>query len=110
LANRIRRSIARSITAFFTPNGKKSWTIMQMGSLNAMSIFVAMMMDLQIKWNALAKASSMHGSYGSNLDHPNHGDDYSSVVIADDVTLHAKQASTLLKYFKLFYKSYYINM
>jgi hypothetical protein len=38
---------SRAKTAFFTPYGKKKWTVLPMGCLNAMSIFVAMMMDLQ---------------------------------------------------------------
>jgi hypothetical protein len=48
--------------AFYTPYGKKKWTVMPVGSFNAMSIFVAMMMDLQNKWNTLARNSGMHGS------------------------------------------------
>lgn len=51
---------SRAKTAFFTPNGKKRWTVMPMGSLNAMSIFVAMMTDLQNKWDKQAKVSAVY--------------------------------------------------
>jgi hypothetical protein len=92
---------SRSKTAFFTPSGKKRWTVMPMGSLNAMAIFVAMMTDLQGKWDAHAKASGLPGAYGSNIDQPTDGDDYGSAVIADDVTLYAEKPETLLQYFKI---------
>jgi hypothetical protein len=92
---------SRPKTAFFTPYGKKKWTVMPMGCLNAMSIFVAMMMDLQNKWNTLAGASGMHKSYRSDTTHQKPGDDYGSVVIADDVTLYAERADTLIKFFQI---------
>ena len=46
---------ARSRLAFFTPNGKKRWQVMPMGALNSASTFVAMTMELHIKWTKLAK-------------------------------------------------------
>jgi hypothetical protein len=92
---------SRAKTAFFTPSGKKRWTVMPMGSLNAMSIFVAMMSNLQSKWNEEAKIAGLHGSYGSDINNPNNKDDYGSTVIADDVALYAAQPDTLLKYFRI---------
>jgi RNase H-like domain found in reverse transcriptase/Integrase zinc binding domain/Reverse transcriptase (RNA-dependent DNA polymerase) len=92
---------SRSKTAFFTPSGKKRWTVMPMGSLNAMSIFVAMMTDLQTKWNRNATLAGLHGEYGSNLTTTSQDDDYGSAVIADDVTLYATKHDTLLKYFRI---------
>jgi Reverse transcriptase (RNA-dependent DNA polymerase) len=92
---------SRSKRAFFTPSGKKRWTVMPMGSLNAMSIFVAMMTDLQTKWNQNATLAGLHGAYGSNITTTSPEDDYSSAVIADDVTLYATKHDTLLRYFRI---------
>jgi Reverse transcriptase (RNA-dependent DNA polymerase) len=91
---------SRPKTAFFTPSGKKHWTVMHMGSLNAMS-FVAMMTDLQQKWNQKALLAGLHGAYGSNMTTSPQDDDYGSAIIADDVTLYATKHETLLKYFRI---------
>jgi Reverse transcriptase (RNA-dependent DNA polymerase) len=93
---------SRPKTAFFTPSGKKRWTVMPMGSLNAMSIFVAMMTDLQHKWDNKAILAGLHGAYGSNMTTTSQDDDYGSAIIADDVTLYATKHATLLKYFALY--------
>ena len=41
--------------AFFIFRGKKRWKLMPMLALNSASTFVAMMVELQIKWTKLAK-------------------------------------------------------
>jgi hypothetical protein len=46
---------SRDRTAFFTPNGKKHWTVMPIRFLNSHAIFVAMMEKLKGKWNKSAE-------------------------------------------------------
>jgi hypothetical protein len=40
-------------TAFYTPNGKKHWTRMPMGILNAHAFFTAMVADFKKEWDAI---------------------------------------------------------
>ena len=77
---------ARAKLAFFTPAGKMRWKVMPMGALNSASTFVAMMMKLRRKWNALAAERGV----------PHVG----SQVIVDDVLLHGRTPEALLQYFR----------
>ena len=53
---------SRAKLAFFTPNGKKQWTVMPMGALNSSSIFVAMAADLQAAWDTLTASRNIDTS------------------------------------------------
>ena len=48
-------------TAFYTPNGKKHWTRMPMGILNAHAFFTAMVVDMKKEWD------SAHGENASEM-------------------------------------------
>jgi hypothetical protein len=73
--------------AFFTPTGKKCWTVMPMGALNAHAVFVAMMSILQKQWDKAAKSKGLKW--------------FGSKVIVDDVLLFASCVMTLLAYFRI---------
>ena len=96
--------LSRPKLAFFTPNGKKRWTVMPMGALNSSSIFVAMAADLQKTWNALATSRNIDTSKartalkGQNTPINIH-DTYGSEVIVDDMLFYAEDLDTLLAYF-----------
>ena len=45
---------AREKLYFFKPDGKKRWKLMPMGALNSAPVFVAMILELQGRWNKLA--------------------------------------------------------
>ena len=45
-------------TAFYTPNGKKHWTRMPMGILNAHAFFTAMVADMKNEWNGSHEENS----------------------------------------------------
>ena len=40
--------------AFFTPNGKKRWTVMPMGATNAHPVFVALISKFKKEWDQKA--------------------------------------------------------
>ena len=90
--------------AFFTPNGKKRWTVVPMGALNSSSIFVAMAADLKKTWNALATSRNIDTSKartalkGQNTPMNIH-DTYGSEVIVADMLFYAEDLATLLAYF-----------
>ena len=46
---------AREILVLFTPNVKRQWKLMSMGSLNEVPTFVAMTMKLQMECDTLTK-------------------------------------------------------
>ena len=71
--------------AFFTPTGKKRFTVMPMGATNAHPVFVALVCKFQKEWNALAITDGLSG--------------YGSQVIVDDIMLYAHDPDTLIKYF-----------
>ena len=73
---------AREKLAFFTPDGKKRWKVMPMGALNSASTFVAMMMELQRQWQALAEDRGIV--------------DCGSKVIVDDVLVYGRDQEQLL--------------
>jgi RNase H-like domain found in reverse transcriptase/Integrase zinc binding domain/Reverse transcriptase (RNA-dependent DNA polymerase) len=77
---------SRSKLAFFTPNGKKRWTVMPMGATNAHPVFVAFVSRMKIQWDKLAEQQGLSR--------------YISQVIVDDIILAAHDVDTLLKYFE----------
>jgi hypothetical protein len=79
---------SRDRTAFFTPNGKKHWTVMPMGFLNSHAIFVAMMEKLKETWNKSAGHSMMRPHKAG------------AEVIVDDVILYSDTTETLFEYFE----------
>jgi hypothetical protein len=76
---------SRSKLAFFTPNGKKRWTVMPMGATNAHPVFVAFISRLKIEWDKIAEQRGLSR--------------YISQVIMDDIILAAHDIETLLQYF-----------
>ena len=78
---------SREKLAFFTPQGKKHWTVMPMGSLNAHAVFVAMMTKLQAKWTTNADIAKL----------PRTG----SKVIVDDILLYAYTVGALFSLWKM---------
>ena len=77
---------SRAKLAFFTPNGKKRWTVMPMGFANSHAIFVAMMTVMQTEWHKNAPAAAI--LYAG------------SKVIVDDILLYAATVTALLAYWK----------
>ena len=71
--------------AFFTPTGKKRFTVMPMGATNAHPVFVALVSKFKKEWDNLAKELG--------LKH------YGSQVIVDDIMLYAHDSDILVKYF-----------
>ena len=78
---------SREKLAFFTPGGKKHWTVMPMGALNAHAVFVAMMTKLQTAWTANAVLAKIPCS--------------GSKVIVDDILLYARTVSALFNLWRL---------
>jgi hypothetical protein len=77
---------AREKLAFFTPGGKKRRKVMPMGMLNSTPVFVAMMLELQGKWNRLTEQCAIK--------------DCGSSVIVDDVLVFGRTKDEYLRYFK----------
>jgi hypothetical protein len=82
-------------TAFYTPNGKKHWTRMPMGILNAHAFFTAMVADMKTKWDAahgenaeemLEKISDLYAQVASKQD-----------MLAAIPCIHAQQRTRLEK-------------
>ena len=76
---------ARPKLAFFTPSGKKTWTVMPMGATNAHPVFVALVSKMKKECNTLADKDGLK--------------DYGSKVIVDNIIAYACDPQTLLKYF-----------
>ena len=77
---------SRTKLAFFTPNGKKQWTVMPMGFANSHAIFIVMMTVMQTEWqkNALVAAILYMGSK----------------VIVNDILVYTATVLTLLAFWK----------
>ena len=73
---------ARARLAFFTPEGKKWWTVMPMGVLNLAPIFMAMMLTLRWKWDHLVDEQGIEKC--------------GSKVIVDDVRVFGRDPDSLL--------------
>ena len=71
--------------AFFTPTGKKRFTVMPMGATNAHPVFVALVNRFKDEWDALAKKEGITNC--------------GSQVIVDDIILYALEAKMLILYF-----------
>ena len=78
---------SRAKLAFFTPNGKRRWTVMPMGFLNSHAIFVAMMATMQAEWEQKAAARGLKN--------------VGSKIIVDDVLLYAPTIEDSLAYFRI---------
>ena len=97
--------LSRAKLAFFTPTGKKRWTVMPMGALNSSSIFVAMASDLKDAWDELAASRNIDTSKvntalrGQDAPHGLH-ESYGSEVIVDDILLYAEDVDILMAYFE----------
>ena len=97
--------LSRAKLAFFTPTGKKRWTVMPMGALNSSSIFVAMAADLKAAWDELAASRNIDTSKvntalrGQDAPHDLH-ESYGSDVIVDDILLYAEDVDILMAYFE----------
>jgi hypothetical protein len=76
---------ARAKLAFYTPNGKKRWTVMPMGALNSAATFCAMMETLKQEWNKVAAEKQIQ-----------HCD---TKVIVDDVLIYGRDSDELIRYF-----------
>jgi hypothetical protein len=72
--------------AFFTPTGKKRWTVMPMGATNAHPVFVALVSKFKKEWDRLAEQRGLSR--------------FISQVIVDDIILAAHDPDTLIKYFR----------
>ena len=96
---------SKAKTAFFTPNGKKRWTVMPMGFLNSHAIFVAMMAVLKDEWTKEARKQGLDTSQCGDALHGESNvpgnEDYGSQVIVDDVLLYATNTEILFKYFEI---------
>jgi hypothetical protein len=77
---------SRAKLAFFTPTGKKRWTVMPMGATNAHPVFVALVTKFKAEWDAKAKRRGLKRCI--------------SQVIVDDIILAAHDPTTLIEYFK----------
>ena len=82
---------SRPKLAFFTPEGKKRWTVMPMGATNAHPVFVALISKFKKEWDKTAEALKLQ-NYGSR-------------VIVDDIILFAFDIPTLLQYFECVLKT-----
>ena len=76
---------SRAKLAFFTPTGKKRWTVMPMGATNAHPVFVALVSKFKEEWDAKAKRRGLKRCI--------------SQVIVDDIILAAHDPDTLIGYF-----------
>ena len=77
---------SRAKLAFFTPTGKKRWTVMPMGATNAHPVFVALISKFKQEWDAKAERRGLKRCI--------------SQVIVDDIILAAYDPDTLIGYFK----------
>ena len=97
--------LSRSKLAFFTPTGKKRWTVMPMGALPSSSIFVAMAADLKKAWDELAASRNIDTSKvntalrGQHIPLQMH-ESYGSEVIVDDILLYFEDVDILMAYFE----------
>ena len=93
---------SRHKTAFFTPNGKKQWTVMPMGFLNSHAIFVAMMTVIKTDWIARCKQHQLVPDEDYQVvTQQSAKADHGSTVIVDDVLLYATNVPTILKVFRI---------
>ena len=97
--------LSRSKLAFFTPTGKKRWTVMPMGALNSSSIFVAMAADFKMAWGELASSRNIVTSKVNTALRGQHiplhiHESYGSEVIVDDILLYAEDVDILMAYFE----------
>ena len=94
---------SRPKLAFFTPIGKKRWTVMPMGALNSSSIFVAMTTELQTAWDQLARernidCSKVRTAHKGDSSPSDLTEAYGSEVIVDDMLWYAEDVDTLMQY------------
>jgi len=71
--------------AFFTPTGKKRWTVMPMGATNAHPVFVALVSKFKKEWDEKASKRGLKHCL--------------SQVIVDDIMLSARDPESLIQYF-----------
>ena len=96
---------SRPKLAFFTPKGKKRWTVMPMGALNSTPIFVAMTTDFQAEWDQLARdrgidPRKVRSVRTGSATPPDLTEAYGSEVIVDDMLWYAEDVDTLFAYFR----------
>jgi hypothetical protein len=86
-------------TAFYTPSGKKHWTVMPMGATNAHPFFIAMINEMQAVWNDQAAKQDI--KLCSKTINKRGKDDPDAKTIVDDVILYAYTVESLLRYFEV---------
>jgi hypothetical protein len=86
-------------TAFYTPSGKKHWTVMPMGATNAHPFFIAMINEMQAVWNNQAETRDI--KLCSSTINKRGKDDPDAKTILDGVILYAYTVESLLRYFEV---------
>jgi hypothetical protein len=86
-------------TAFYTPSGKKHWTVLPMGATNAHPFFIAMINEMQAVWNDQAETRDI--KLCSSTINKRGKDDPDAKTIVEDVILYAYTVESLLRYFEV---------